>query len=120
MTFPQPSANSGSAAADVLAGAPLRRQKQIRVLLSIEGNPRLPPHKAATWSTSSLFTFSPATGLIASHEVEAIRPLPGESVAEWLGKALGFSRAGGGGGAVPCPRTARVELDHDPIVRVKE
>ncbi|KAL7419743.1 hypothetical protein Q5752_005659 [Cryptotrichosporon argae] len=71
------------------AGHPLARRtttrnRQIRVQVSIHGSPRLPPHKEATWQTSSLYSFCPRTGLIASHEVEAVRPLPGEGVAEWL------------------------------------
>ncbi|WRT65585.1 uncharacterized protein IL334_002530 [Kwoniella shivajii] len=86
---------------------PSHRQKQIRVQVSIYGTPRLPPHKEAKWHTSSVYTFSPYSGLISSHEVETIRPLPGEGVAEWLmSRLLGWtSRQTVDEGAVPCPRT---------------
>jgi hypothetical protein len=87
MTFSAaPAASSPqSAVREALLGrAPTHRQKQIRVLLTVTGKPRLPPHKEATWHTSSLYTFSPYSGLIASHEVETIRPLPGEGVGEWI------------------------------------
>ncbi|TXT10941.1 hypothetical protein VHUM_01692 [Vanrija humicola] len=64
------------------------RQRQIRILLTLHGRPRLPPHNEATWHTSSLYEFSPYSGLIAHHEVETIRPLPGEGVTEWLRQSL--------------------------------
>ncbi|WWC60185.1 uncharacterized protein I303_102750 [Kwoniella dejecticola CBS 10117] len=86
---------------------PTHRQRQIRVQVAVYGIPRLPPHKEAKWYTSSLYTFSPYSGLITSHEVETIRPLPGEGVAEWLmSRLLGWtSRQSINEGAVPCPRT---------------
>ncbi|WVQ78740.1 hypothetical protein IAT38_000827 [Cryptococcus sp. DSM 104549] len=100
---------------------PAHRQKQIRVLVSVWGTLRLPPHHETKWHTSSLYTFSPVSGLIESHEVETIRPLPGEGVGEWLmSHLLGWtSRQGGHEGAVPCPRTA--VLPQDPrLVRFKK
>ncbi|GMK56300.1 hypothetical protein CspeluHIS016_0301400 [Cutaneotrichosporon spelunceum] len=63
---------------------PTSRHRQIRVMLSLHGIARLPPHPHAEWTTSNLYTFNPYSGLIATHEVEAIRPLPGESVAGWV------------------------------------
>ncbi|WVW80022.1 hypothetical protein I302_101995 [Kwoniella bestiolae CBS 10118] len=87
---------------------PSHRQKQIRVQVAVYGTLRLPPHKEAKWHTSSLYTFSPYSGLITSHEVETIRPLPGEGVAEWLmSRLLGWTskQTINEGGAVPCPRT---------------
>lgn len=93
--------------------SPPHRQKQIRVLLNITGIPRLPPHHEASWHTSSLYTFSPYSGLIAAHEVETIRPLPGEGVADWLMKSLlGWTgRVGDHEGAIPCPRAVKVDID---------
>ena len=41
-----------------------------------------------SWQTSSLYTFSPISGLIIHHQVETIRPLPGESVGAWLNERL--------------------------------
>ena len=111
MTFPPPSSSPSNPPAFYTEKT--HRQKQIRVLLSIHGMPRLPPHNEAMWHTSSLYTFSPYSGLIQSHEVEAIRPLPGEGVVEWLtSRMLGWtSRHGGSEGAIPCPRAVPVELD---------
>ncbi|EIW66606.1 hypothetical protein TREMEDRAFT_57761 [Tremella mesenterica DSM 1558] len=82
-----------------------KRQKQIRVLLQIYGKPRLPPHKETIWHTSSMYSFSPYSGLINLHEVETIRPLPGEGVAEWLMTHLLnlTHRAGQGEGGIPAP-----------------
>ncbi|WWC87757.1 uncharacterized protein L201_002649 [Kwoniella dendrophila CBS 6074] len=91
---------------------PSHRQKQIRVQVAVYGTPRLPPHKEAKWYTSSVYTFSPYSGLITSHEVETIRPLPGEGVAEWLmSRLLGWtSRQSINEGAVPCPRTVALPV----------
>ncbi|WVQ64791.1 uncharacterized protein L199_002960 [Kwoniella botswanensis] len=112
MSFsPSPSdlAQSDPKSALLLAKKPVpaHRQKQIRVQVAVYGTLRLPPHKEAKWHTSSLYTFSPFSGLITSHEVETIRPLPGEGVAEWLmSRLLGWtSRQSVNEGAVPCPRT---------------
>ncbi|WVR03907.1 hypothetical protein IAU60_000906 [Kwoniella sp. DSM 27419] len=117
LTFsPSPSdaARTDNASALMLSRKPVpaHRNKQIRVLVSVWGTPRLPPHHEAKWHTSSLYTFSPYSGLIASHEVETIRPLPGEGVAEWLmSRLLGWtSRQHANEGAVPCPRTIAVPL----------
>jgi hypothetical protein len=72
---------------------PPHTHKQIRVQLALHGHPRLPPHHRAEWTTSNLYTFNPYSGLIASHEVEAIRPLPGEGVGEWvMHRLLGWTR----------------------------
>jgi hypothetical protein len=76
----------------------------------------------ATWHTSSLYSFSPYTGLIASHEVETIRPLPGEGVAEWLmSRLLGWTsrhgQAHGQGQAHPYPYPYPCPA---PISRVEE
>ena len=70
-------------------------------------------NQESVWHTSSLYTFSPLTGLIISHEVETVRPLPGEGVAEWLmTRLLGWTqRQGVNEGAIPCPRTVPVEVD---------
>ncbi|WWD16613.1 hypothetical protein CI109_101041 [Kwoniella shandongensis] len=94
---------------------PAHRKKQIRVLVSVYGTPRLPSHTEAKWHTSSLYTFSPTSGLISSHEVETIRPLPGEGVSEWLmSRLLGWtSRNAGHEGAIPCPRTAALPPSSD-------
>ncbi|OCF74863.1 hypothetical protein I204_03706 [Kwoniella mangroviensis CBS 8886] len=112
MSFsPSPSdvVQSDSKSASLLAKKPVpsHRQKQIRVQVAVYGTLRLPPHKEAKWHTSSLYTFSPYSGLVTSHEVETIRPLPGEGVAEWLmSRLLGWtSRQSVNEGAVPCPRT---------------
>ncbi|WWC68744.1 uncharacterized protein I206_102678 [Kwoniella pini CBS 10737] len=112
MSFsPSPStlAQSDPKSALILSKKPIptHRRKQIRVQVAVYGLPRLPPHKEAKWYTSSLYTFSPYSGLITSHEVETIRPLPGEGVAEWLmSRLLGWtSRQSINEGAVPCPRT---------------
>lgn len=90
---------------------PPHRQKQLRVLLTVHGLPRL--HglhpKPAEWHTSSLYTFNPYSGLIGVHEVEAIRPLPGEGVAEWVLARLGLRTAVGGvvaGAGVGCRGSA--------------
>lgn len=84
---PIPPTSTGTAHAP-----PPARQRQIRILLTLHGRPRLPPHNEATWHTSSLYSFSPYSGLIAHHEVETIRPLPGEGVTEWLRQSLfGFA-----------------------------
>ncbi|AUB27888.1 hypothetical protein CKF44_07594 [Cryptococcus neoformans] len=93
---------------------PSHRMKQIRVLVSVYGTLRLPPHKEAKWHTSSLYTFSPTSGLIVSHEVETIRPLPGEGVAEWMmSRLLGWtSKNAGHEGAIPCPRTVALPPEH--------
>ncbi|WVQ94503.1 hypothetical protein IAU59_001582 [Kwoniella sp. CBS 9459] len=122
MTFsPSPSgaatAKVDPAAASMLSRKPVpaHRQKQIRIQVAVYGRPRLPPHHEAKWHTSSLYTFSPYSGLITSHDVETIRPLPGEGVAEWLmSRLLGWtSRQGANEGAVPCPspRTVAVPVE---------
>ncbi|RSH94573.1 hypothetical protein EHS25_004377 [Saitozyma podzolica] len=122
MTFsPQP--NLPDNRADMLLSrksVPQHRRKQIRVLVSVSGIPRLPPHKEATWQTSSLYTFSPYSGLIISHEVETIRPLPGEGVAEWvMSRLLGWTtRHAAGEGAMPAPRAMAVEPEPE-VVRFK-
>ncbi|WVQ74523.1 hypothetical protein IAR50_004124 [Cryptococcus sp. DSM 104548] len=125
MTFspaPRDLAKDDKRAALVMAqkGVPSHRQKQIRVLLSVYGTLRLPPHSEARWHTSSLYTFSPTSGLIISHEVETIRPLPGEGVAEWLmSRLLGWTnRNGASEGAIPCPRTVALPPDSS-IARLK-
>ncbi|KAL0252406.1 hypothetical protein I308_101797 [Cryptococcus tetragattii IND107] len=102
-------------------GYPSHRMKQIRVLVSVYGTLRLPPHKEAKWHTSSLYTFSPTSGLIVSHEVETIRPLPGEGVAEWMmSRLLGWtSRNAGHEGAIPCPRTVALPPEHR-VVRFRK
>ncbi|KGB78262.1 hypothetical protein I307_02576 [Cryptococcus deuterogattii 99/473] len=102
-------------------GFPSHRMKQIRVLVSVYGTLRLPPHKEAKWHTSSLYTFSPTSGLIVSHEVETIRPLPGEGVAEWMmSRLLGWtSRNAGHEGAIPCPRTVALPPEHR-VVRFRK
>jgi hypothetical protein len=128
MTFsPSPTAASAPAAAFFTRRTPAYRHKQIRVLVKVSGSLRLPPHNVsrawmhstnlqeATWHTSSLYTFSPHSGLIAAHEVEAIRPLPGEGVADWLmSRLLGWTgrhgqMEGGGGGGSPVPVPVRSE-----------
>lgn len=83
------STSSPSSPSPIDSSIPARRQRQIRVMLSIHGTPRLPPHKHAVWHTSNLYTFSPYSGLVSEHEVEAIRPLPGEGVMEWIQHAVG-------------------------------
>ncbi|OCF30331.1 hypothetical protein I316_08035 [Kwoniella heveanensis BCC8398] len=130
MTF-SPSPSSGGvakvdpAAALMLSRRPIpaHRQKQIRVQVAVYGKPRLPPHHEAKWHTSSLYSFSPYSGLITSHEVETIRPLPGEGVAEWLmSRLLGWtSRQGANEGAVPCPspRTIAVPAEHNDRSRLR-
>ncbi|WVF67122.1 hypothetical protein IAT40_001867 [Kwoniella sp. CBS 6097] len=123
MTFsPTPSGTgTGTGAAKVDPAAammlsrkpiPAHRQKQIRIQVAVYGRPRLPPHHEAKWHTSSLYTFSPYSGLITSHEVETIRPLPGEGVAEWLmSRLLGWtSRQGANEGAVPCPSPRTIAI----------
>lgn len=108
---------------------PTNRQRQIRMLISVSGIPRLPPHKVsraakpppgtasdpvqeAVWQTSSLYTFSPVSGLIASHEIETIRPLPGEGVAQWLmNSLLGWTSRQNHEGAIPCPRAVAVRSE---------
>ncbi|WVO13242.1 hypothetical protein L204_100855 [Cryptococcus depauperatus] len=110
MTFsPSPSdlAKEDKKAALLIAKqkVPTHRLKQIRVLVSVYGKLRLPPHTETKWHTSSLYTFHPASGLILSHVVETIRPLPGEGVAQWLmSRLLGWSSTHNGEGAIPCPR----------------
>ncbi|ORY27450.1 hypothetical protein BCR39DRAFT_538069 [Naematelia encephala] len=86
------------------------RQKQIRIQISVHGTPRLPPHKESTWQTSSLYTLSPYSGLIMTHEVESIRPLPGEGVAEWMrSRLLGWVKHEDADPApVACPRAVPV------------
>lgn len=145
MTFsPQP--NLPDNRTDMLVSrkpVPQHRRKQIRVLVSVSGIPRLPPHKVgslstpprslrnptedpliqmqeATWQTSSLYTFSPYSGLIISHEVETIRPLPGEGVAEWvMSRLLGWTtRHAAGEGAMPAPRAMAVEPEPE-VARFK-
>lgn len=93
---------------------PDKRVRQIRVMLSIHGTPRLPPHKVAVWHTSNLYTFSPYSGLIAEHEVEAIRPLPGEGVMEWIqGAVSGWTK---NGTAVPgTVRASAHEHEHEHL-----
>ncbi|ODN76787.1 hypothetical protein L202_05388 [Cryptococcus amylolentus CBS 6039] len=125
MTFspaPRDLAKDDKRAALLMAqkGVPSHRLKQIRVLLSVYGTLRLPPHSEARWHTSSLYTFSPTSGLIVSHEVETIRPLPGEGVAEWLmSRLLGWTnRNGVAEGAIPCPRTVALPPDSS-IARLK-
>ncbi|BEI82464.1 hypothetical protein CcaverHIS002_0303320 [Cutaneotrichosporon cavernicola] len=91
MTFSPPQAPHSLA--DGFKDTPAVRHRQIRVMLSLHGIPRLPPHHCAEWTTSNLYTFNPYSGLIASHEVEAIRPLPGEGVGEWVKhRLLGWTR----------------------------
>ncbi|TXT06742.1 uncharacterized protein COLE_06073 [Cutaneotrichosporon oleaginosum] len=91
MTFSPPT--PPHSLSDSFKDTPAQRHKQIRVQLALHGHPRLPPHHRAEWTTSNLYTFNPYSGLIASHEVEAIRPLPGEGVAEWvMGRVLGWTR----------------------------
>jgi hypothetical protein len=66
------------------------------------------------WKTSSLYTLSPLTGRIISHEVESIRPLPGEGVAEWLKtRLLGWTSAQKDHENlpnIPCPRAEAVPV----------
>ncbi|KAK8861476.1 hypothetical protein IAR55_002297 [Kwoniella newhampshirensis] len=126
MTFspsPADAAKESQSAALLLSRKPVpaHRKKQIRVLVSVNGTPRLPSHTEAKWHTSSLYTFSPTSGLITSHEVETIRPLPGEGVAEWLmSRLLGWtSRHAGPEGAIPCPRTVAVP-DTSEMARFKK
>lgn len=67
------------------------------------------------WHTSSVYTFSPYSGLISSHEVETIRPLPGEGVADWLmSRLLGWTGRHGQweGGGMPVPSRAVVVPRH--------
>ncbi len=91
MTFSPPT--PPHSLSDSFKDTPAQRHKQIRVQLALHGHPRLPPHHRAEWTTSNLYTFNPYSGLIASHEVEAIRPLPGEGVGEWvMHRLLGWTR----------------------------
>ncbi len=102
-----PSTTQPLAVARRRSQASTNRQRHVRVLLTIYASPRLPPHQVrsppfffphfalivlslqpTSWQTSSLFTFSPLSGLIKEHKVETIRPLPGEGVAEWLKNRL--------------------------------
>ncbi|ORX33643.1 hypothetical protein BD324DRAFT_639000 [Kockovaella imperatae] len=85
-----------------------KRQRQIRSLVTVRGKPRLPGGMEAVWHTSSLYTLSPYSGLIISHEVESIRPLPGEGVAEWLRNRLRGWRKEEDALPVPCPRAVPV------------
>jgi hypothetical protein len=128
MTFsPAPTSSSSALSRLMLARKPIpaHRQKQIRVSLSLYGTPRFPPHKVrpspsyytvadkqeSIWRTSSLYTFSPYSGLIASHEVETIRPLPGEGVSEWLmNRLLGWTSRQNEGLA-HCPRAVPIRED---------
>jgi hypothetical protein len=52
-----------------------------------------PSPQPTSWQTSSLYTFSPVSGLVTEHLVETIRPLPGESVGAWLSARLWHGRA---------------------------
>jgi hypothetical protein len=132
MTFsPAPTSSSSTLSRLMLNRKPIpaHRQKQVRVSLSLYGTPRFPPHKVSPvtsliyqrtviepkqesiWRTSSLYTFSPHSGLIASHEVETIRPLPGEGVSEWLmNRLLGWTSRQNEGLA-PCPRAVPVRVE---------
>lgn len=117
-------------------GIPSHRQKQIRVLVSVHARQRLLPNhvsqqpgsaarrqttdrsipQEAVWKTSSLYTLSPVSGLISKHEVESIRPLPGEGVAEWLkNKLLGWTKQGDvqHEQGIPCPRAVRVPAESE-------
>lgn len=116
---------------------PSHRQKQTRVLVSVTGTPRLPTNhvsfsaiycrsqlirwQEAIWRTSSLYTFSPLSGLIISHEVESVRPLPGEGVAEWLKhRLLGWTGAKHDEEAIPCPRAVPVPTEAELVRFLKE
>jgi hypothetical protein len=71
------------------------------------------------WKTSSLYTICPRTGLILAHEVESIRPLPGEGVTEWLKtRLLGWTghakqHEGLHDGEVPCPRAVPLPAENE-------
>ncbi|KAJ9125555.1 hypothetical protein QFC22_000517 [Naganishia vaughanmartiniae] len=91
-----------------------RRNRQVRVELSVNGTPRLTPDHPTSWKTSSLYTFSPLSGLIIEHEVETIRPLPGEGVAEWLSHRLWGFRANTSEELNPVPAHARIS-DASPL-----
>jgi hypothetical protein len=132
MTFPNSPPSSSSFSRLLLARKPVptHRKRQIRVHLSLYGTPRFPTHKVnhhlsvscrtnaklmyqeSIWRTSSLYTFSPYSGLIASHEVETIRPLPGEGVSEWLMNHLLGWTSRQNEGLAPCPRAVPVRLDN--------
>ena len=66
-----------------------------------------------SWQTSSLYTFSPVSGLITEHLVETIRPLPGESVGAWLSARLWHGRAGESEGYQTIPGVGIVGVDLD-------
>ncbi|KAJ9109208.1 hypothetical protein QFC21_000537 [Naganishia friedmannii] len=107
-----PNVNARMATKDLVKRLPnadrKRRNRQVRVELSVNGTPRLTPDHPTSWKTSSLYTFSPLSGLIIEHEVETIRPLPGEGVAEWLSHRLWGFRANTGEELNPIPAHARM------------
>lgn len=71
----------------------------------------------AVWKTCSLYTLCPRTGKIMSHEVESIRPLPGEGVTEWLKtRLLGWTNHAKE--EVPCPRAVPVPPESE-LARLK-